>query len=132
MAVYQRTVLVVEDEPLIRMVLAETLEDEGYRVLEASNVLEAIAALGRHAKVDALITDVDMPGDLDGLDLMRLIASYDSAVTVIVTSGRYSPGEGEMTPGSRFLAKPYRLDDMVSTLQAQLAGRPSLREARLA
>lgn len=59
---YQRTVLIVEDEILIRMLLADTLLDEGHDVIEAGNVLEAVAILGQR-KIDAVVTDVDMPGE---------------------------------------------------------------------
>lgn len=54
---YQRTVLIVEDEPMIRMILADALEDEGYGVLEAETILEAAAVLGCNG-VDAVITDI--------------------------------------------------------------------------
>lgn len=115
---YQRTVLVVDDEPLIRMALADCLADEGYAVLEASNVLEAVAVLGRH-RIDALITDVDMPGALNGFDLVRLVASYGARVAMIVTSGGHSAAEIE---GERvcFLAKPYRMESILMELDNRM------------
>ncbi len=116
---YQRTVLVVDDEPLIRMTLADSLADEGYAVLEASNVLEAVAVLGRH-RIDALITDVDMPGTLNGFDLMRLVVSYGGTVAVIVTSGGHTAAEIE---GERvcFLAKPYRMETILVELENRMS-----------
>jgi len=83
---YQRTVLIVEDEVLIRIMLAEALEDEGYRVIEAGTVLEAIALLGQQ-HVDAIITDVDMPGGLTGLDLANFVHASSPGLAVVVTSG---------------------------------------------
>ncbi|WP_328518499.1 response regulator [Pararhizobium qamdonense] len=74
------------------MALSDCLADEGYAVLEASNVLEAIAALGRQ-EIDALITDVDMPGALNGFDLAKLVASYDARPAVLVTSGGHIASE---------------------------------------
>jgi DNA-binding NtrC family response regulator len=116
---YQRTILVVDDEPLIRMVLADCLADEGYAVLEASNVLEAVAVLGRH-RIDALITDVDMPGALNGFDLVRLVASYGAGIAVIVTSGGHAAPEIEAERVC-FLAKPYRLENILIELKNRLS-----------
>lgn len=115
---YQRTVLVVDDEPLIRMTLADFLADEGFAVLEASNVLEAVAVLGRH-RIDALITDVDMPGALNGFDLVKLVQSYTAGVAVIVTSGGHTAAEID---GHRvsFLAKPYRMDAILEELEKRM------------
>lgn len=115
---YQRTVLVVDDEPLIRMTLVDFLADEGFAVLEASNVLEAVAVLARH-RIDALITDVDMPGALNGFDLVKLVHSYTAGVAVIVTSGGHTPAEID---GHRvsFLAKPYRMDAILGELEKRM------------
>ena len=82
MAVSQSTILVVEDEPLLRLILIEALQDEGYRVLAASNVLEAIGYIARHAEIDGLVTDVDLPGGLSGLDYWNCSA----------IAGRIQPG----------------------------------------
>jgi CheY-like chemotaxis protein len=118
-SMYQRTVLVVDDEPLIRMTLADCLAEEGYAVLEAANVLEAVAVLSRHP-IDALITDVDMPGALNGFDLVRLVASYGAGVAMIVTSGGHSAPEFE---GEQvcFLAKPYRMDTILFELEDRMS-----------
>lgn len=124
---YQRKVLIVDDEPLIRMALSDALEDEGYAVLEACNVLEAVAVIGMH-DIDALVTDVDMPGSLNGFDLMRLVSSYGSGIAVVVTSGGHKPDECEMAPGCCFLAKPYRMEDVMQLLEslARLTTRSTL------
>jgi DNA-binding NtrC family response regulator len=106
---YQRTVLIVEDEFLIRMVLADTLADAGYDVVEAGNVLEAIAVVGCR-QIDAVITDIDMPGGLNGLDLARMLSSSHASIPVIVASGgrRLSPQD---LPGDAvFVAKPYGME----------------------
>lgn len=112
----QRTVLVVEDEPMIRMVLADALEDEGFLVIEASNVLEAVAVLGNR-QVDCLVTDIDMPGGLNGLDLVKFVRSFDVHMVVIVTSGR-TPNETELSASERFIQKPYRFQAVVEGLNA--------------
>lgn len=118
---YQRTVLIVEDELLIRMVLADTLADEGYDVVEAGNVLEAVAILGQR-KVDAVVTDVDMPGGLSGLDLARMISTTHLNVPVIVASGRHRPTSEEMPGDAIFIPKPYRADTIAAIVGEMTAG----------
>jgi CheY-like chemotaxis protein len=111
----QRTVLVADDEPMIRMMLADALEDEGFLVIEASNVLEAVAVLGnRH--VDCLVTDIDMPGGLNGLDLVRFVRGFDASMVIVVTSGRV-PNEGDLLANERFRQKPYRIDAVIADLK---------------
>lgn len=112
---YPRTVLVVDDEPLIRMSLADALMDEGYAVVEASNVLEAVEVFGMH-DIDILITDVDMPGGLNGFDLVRFVRRSCRHVSVVVTSGGSVPGEGVLEGEETFMAKPYRLDTVIARL----------------
>jgi DNA-binding NtrC family response regulator len=124
---YQCTVLIVENEFLIRMVLADTLADEGYNVVEAGNVLEAVAVLGQR-KVDAVITDVDMPGGLSGLDLAQMMSLKHAEIPIIIASGgrRLQP---EDLPGvAVFVAKPYRM----ATMMAMVSEMTSMDNRRLA
>ncbi|KAA0680915.1 response regulator [Neorhizobium sp. P12A] len=124
---YKCTVLIVEDELLIRMVLADTLDHEGYDVIEAGNVLEAIAVLG-HRKVDAVITDVDMPGGLSGLDLARMISSTHRNVPVIIASGGHRFLPEELSSDAVFIPKPYGMNaiaalvgDMTAAVKRKMA-----------
>jgi CheY-like chemotaxis protein len=80
-------VLVVEDEPLVRMDMADCLTDEGFEVIEASDADEAIKALEADGRIRLLFTDVDMPGTMDGLKLARFVADRWPPVRIIVTSG---------------------------------------------
>src|ERR1700675_4204901 len=82
------TILVVEDEVLVRMALAETLRDEGYSVLEAANADEALGVLASATPLDVVLTDVNMPGSLDGVALGRYARMTKPALKVIVVSGR--------------------------------------------
>lgn len=65
------TVIVVEDETLVRMNIAMSLEDEGYIVLEAANADDAIGLLEQHPEIRLMFTDIDMPGSMDGLSWLR-------------------------------------------------------------
>src|SRR5258708_5647926 len=82
------TVLVVEEEVLVRLSLAATLRDEGFFVLEAANADEAVAVLASSTPIDIVLTDVNMPGSLDGVALGRYVRSTRPGLKVIVVSGR--------------------------------------------
>lgn len=123
MAVSQSTILVVEDEPLIRLILIEALEDEGYRVLAASNVLEAIGHMARHAEIDGLVTDVDLPGGLSGLDLLELFSNCRPEAARIVVSGRGDLEKAALPAAVRIFAKPYSLVNVIAELDNQIAAK---------
>jgi DNA-binding NtrC family response regulator len=118
---YQRTVLIVEDEILIRMALADSLADKGYDVLEANDAHEAIAALGHHT-VDAVITDIDMPGSVNGLDLARMVAATSHGPAVIIASGGHRLSQADIPEGARFVQKPYGFNAMASMVGAMTSG----------
>jgi CheY-like chemotaxis protein len=102
----KKTVLVVEDQALIRFAVADALEDAGYAVLEASTVLEAIGHLGQHEEIDLLLTDVDMPGALNGIDLARMVAECAPRIGIIVSSARCGGDRGDLPSAARCLPKP--------------------------
>ncbi|ACS60456.1 response regulator [Rhizobium leguminosarum] len=104
-------ILVVEDEPLIRFLLSDELVDAGHTVIEAASALEAIAVLGRCDHLDVMITDVDMPGGLSGIDLMKLVRSTRPETSVWVASGR--DVRSQIDPGVFFLPKPYDYRELV-------------------
>ncbi len=81
-------VLIVEDEPLIRMYAADLLEEDGFDVVEATTARAALAILEqRNGDVSALFTDVDMPGDMNGLELAGIVYSRWPHIAILVTSG---------------------------------------------
>ncbi len=101
------TVLVVEDEVLIREDAIDVLEREGFLTLRAGTVSEALALLERRADIRAVFTDIQMPGDADGVDLARLVAEHWPDVVVLVTSGRSYGAPSDLPAASRFIPKPY-------------------------
>jgi CheY-like chemotaxis protein len=109
------TILVVEDEALIRLVAVQVLEEEGNTVYEAASVLEAVGLLASHPEIDVVFTDVNMPG-LTGLDLARLVARNYPRTGILVTSGRYSIPTRELPVGARFLPKPYPIERLARTV----------------
>jgi two-component system, response regulator PdtaR len=103
----QRTVLVVEDEFFIRMSAIATLEDAGFFVLGAKNSAEALEILSRHSEIDVLMTDVRMPGLMDGLALIAQVQMDHPAIRSIVVSGNASAEQARNAGAFGFVAKPY-------------------------
>jgi two-component system, response regulator PdtaR len=102
------TILVVEDEPLVRMDIAEQLQDMGFKVLEAANADEAIEMLGGDTEIRIVFTDVDMPGSMDGLKLAAAVRDRWPPIRIIVTSGHRNVTMNDLPADSRFFAKPYK------------------------
>lgn len=107
------TVLVVEDESLIRMAIADHLQESGFHVLEAKNADQALILLAERSDIGILFTDVDMPGSIDGVELARAARDLWSAIRIYVTSGLWRLNDGELPTDSVFVSKPYNADDLV-------------------
>jgi CheY-like chemotaxis protein len=117
-------VLVVEDDPLLRMLAVEFLKDAGFETLEAADADQAIAILESCSEVAVLFTDIDMPGSMDGLKLARVASKRWPAIDILVASGHVRLRQSELPPDSRFLGKPYSAAAMVAELHA-LIGHPA-------
>ncbi|WP_374310535.1 response regulator [Methylocella sp.] len=111
-------ILVVEDEPLVRMFGADVLEGAGFCVIEAANADEALSVLAQRSDVAAVVTDVEMPGSLDGLDLAWRIKDRWPRIGVVLTSGRWSRRRGEIPNGGAFVPKPYASSTLLSEVEA--------------
>jgi CheY-like chemotaxis protein len=101
------TVLVVEDEVLVRLDIVQSLEDGGFHVLEASNADDAIILLEAHPEVRLMFTDIDMPGSMDGLKLAAAVRNRWPPVQIIVTSGHRAMSDDHLPVVGRFFSKPY-------------------------
>jgi CheY-like chemotaxis protein len=120
----QIVVLVVEDETLVRISIVAHLEEVGFAVYEAANAEQALALLSRHEGIEALFTDVDMPGGMDGLGLAAAVRDRWPPIGVVVTSGHGEARKEQMPHGSVFVAKPYDPDRVVSA-QKVVANQPA-------
>ncbi|WP_428428005.1 response regulator [Pararhizobium sp.] len=98
--------LVVDDEPLILMDTADMLADEGYAVVEATTADKAYEFLNRHSSLQLLVTDVQMPGELDGFDLARVVAERWPHICVVIASGAAVPAAGDVPQNATFISKP--------------------------
>ena len=117
----QGQILVVEDDVLMRTMIAEELRGAGLSVIEAASADEALSCFAAGAAIDLLFTDVQMPGSIDGLELARRVSRLRPALPVIVTSGAGRPSAG--VAGS-FLPKPYDIERAVSTVLDMLGAPP--------
>ena len=121
-------VLVVEDWPIVRMVLVEMLEDEGFKVREASNLAQALAIAGGPAGCSVLVTDLDLGlPDLDGFGMAALVQSVVPGLPVLFVSGRQWRLEAHAcTANQRTLCKPFTKDKLVALVRELLPNRAGL------
>ena len=113
-------VLLVEDEPLVRMLGVDVLEDAGFTVVEASNATEALRALETRTDVRVLFTDVNMPGELDGLELARLVHQRWPEIRLLIASGQVFPKPDELPDSGQFVPKPWEPSAVVRRIQAMI------------
>lgn len=112
------SILIVEDEPLVRLCAVEVLEDAGYQVIEAASADEAIAILESRRDIRVIFTDIHMPGSMDGLKLAHAVRHRWPPIKIIVTSGREKIASEDLPEGGRFFAKPYDPAKLKDTLRA--------------
>jgi len=111
-------VLIVEDEPLVRLCAVEAVEGAGFEVIEAANADDAIRILESRTDIRVVFTDMHMPGSMDGLKLAHAVRNRWPPIKIIVTSGRERIAERELPTGGRFFAKPYDPAEIQDTLRA--------------
>jgi CheY-like chemotaxis protein len=119
------TVLVVEDEPLIRAHLVAMLEDKGCKTFEAGSAAQAIAVLERNSDITVVFTDVQMPGTMDGIALARYVRKRWPPTIIVVSSGKAPPAPGVLAEDIPFLSKPFedrRLSEVIGHVRERLAG----------
>ncbi|CAN7318602.1 response regulator [Devosia sp. LjRoot3] len=113
-------ILVVEDEPLVSMALVDDLEATGFVVLEAANAAAAVKLLESRNDIRLIITDVDMPGSMDGLMLAAAVADRWPPIRIIVVSGHRDVEISDIPTGSAFYSKPYRTAEIIETMNQML------------
>lgn len=109
--------LVVEDEPLLRMMAVDLAEDAGFEVVEAANAAEAVAILEARADIRIVFTDVAMPGGMDGMRLAACIRDRWPPIEIIMTSGHVRPDPAALPTRTEFFAKPYRHDQVTAAMR---------------
>ncbi|WP_020177389.1 response regulator [Methyloferula stellata] len=112
--------MIVEDDGLQRFFLTDMLEDQGMRVLQAANALEAIKQIETHPEIQLLFTDIQLAGEIDGLDLLRIVHLRWPHVSLLTTSGRLHPHYAELPSEARFISKPVQEGEMLKEMNALL------------
>ena len=116
------TVLVVEDEILLRMCATEAMQDDGLSTFEADAGSDALTILDSHPEIQVVFTDINIHGAMNGLQLAQEVARKHPNVQVVITSGRRRPAIAEMPHGALFVPKPYPLEQLTG-LVGQLCKR---------
>ncbi|MFT8722285.1 MAG: ATP-binding protein [Acetobacter malorum] len=123
----QMQVLVVEDDAAIRDIVVTILGMAGHRVLEAGDGEQAFdVAAAAKGRIDLLVTDIQLPGPLDGVTLSRVLAGRDAGLAVVYMSGELtvdSPPPPGALAGARLLPKPFRRDGLMEAVTAALSAR---------
>ena len=115
-------VLLVEDEALLRMFVSDLLRDEGgFKVIEAADADEALTLLEATGDdVRVLVTDVEMPGSMDGFTFTRVVHKAWPHIGFVVLSGRMAPQRGEVPEGALFFPKPFRAEALIKAVRSVL------------
>src|SRR2546421_8589691 len=113
-------VLVVEDEMLLRMRAVDMVEDAGFTSVEAVNADEAVAILESRSDIALLLTDIQMPGSMDGLKLAHAVHERWPDIKIVLVSGQVKPSDSERPAHSRFFGKPLVVEQMIVELQAMV------------
>jgi CheY-like chemotaxis protein len=113
-------VLVVEDEMLLRMRAVDMVEDAGYTSLEAVDADEAVAILESRSDIALLLTDIQMPGSMDGLGLAHAVHDRWPPIKIILVSGQLKLTSADMPANSRFFCKPLEPKVMIAQMQRMI------------
>lgn len=101
------TILIVEDEPLLLMDAVDMVEEAGFEAVEASNADQAVEILASRGDIPIVLTDIDMPGSMDGVKLAHFVRDRWPPIEIIVVSGHRRVSAEEMPERGLFFSKPY-------------------------
>ena len=105
---------------MTRIVAADALADRGIMAWEAADADEALEVLEEHPRIAVVFTDVNMPGDMDGLALAHVVSVARPDVKIIVTSGAVTVADDELPDRGTFLPKPYPTERLVNIVSDKL------------
>jgi CheY-like chemotaxis protein len=117
--------LVVDDEPGVRMLVAEVLEELGYSSIEASDGVSGLKVLRSDVRVDLLITDVGLPGGLNGRQMAEAARATRPDLKVLFITGyaqNAAIGNGHLEPSMQVLTKPFAMDMLAARIRSVIAG----------
>jgi PAS domain S-box-containing protein len=114
------TVLIVDDEPTVRMLMTEVLEDLGYRAIEASDGASALKLLQSDVRIDLLVTDVGLPGGINGRQVADAGRAVRTDLKVLFITGYAENAvvsHGHLAPGMQVMTKPFGMDELASRIK---------------
>jgi CheY-like chemotaxis protein len=117
-------VVVVDDEPTLRMLMSEALQELGYTAIEASDGVAGLKVLQSSRRVDLLVTDVGLPGGINGRQLADAGRSLRPGLKVLFITGYAENavvGHGHLDPGFHILTKPFAMETLASRIRDLLA-----------
>lgn len=107
---------------MIRMVAADALADYGLVAWEAGDADEALELLKQHPSISLLFTDVNLPGDLSGIELARRVHEERPTVELVITSGGSIVANDDLPDHGTFIRKPYPIDRLLQIVATKLEG----------
>src|ERR1700754_2035217 len=110
-------VLVVEDEPLLRMTTVDIVEEAGFPTLEAANAKQAIQLLENRPDIRIILSDIDMPPGMNGMALVAMVRRRWPPIAIILVSGHVVAAEVDIPDGGKFFSKPFHPAELVATLE---------------
>jgi CheY-like chemotaxis protein len=123
------TVLVVDDEPTVRMLVTDVLEDLGYIALEAADSIEGLKVLRSDVRIDLLISDVGLPGGMNGRQMADAGREVRPDLRVLFITGyaeNAAIGNGQLAPGMAVMTKPFDMDQLAARISEMIkAEHPS-------
>jgi len=120
---FGETVLVVDDEPTVRMLITEVLSESYYRILEAGDGLAALKILETDRRIDLLITDVGLPGGMNGrqvADAARVLRKDLKVLFITGYAENAAVGNGHLDPGMEILAKPFAMSTLANKVREMI------------
>jgi signal transduction histidine kinase len=120
------TVLVIDDEPTVRALIVDVLNEAGYRVLEADDGPSGLAILQSAARIDLLVTDVGLPGGMNGRQVADAARTTRAGLRVLFVTGyaeNAAVGNGQLDPGMEVITKPFAMTALTSKV-SEILDRP--------
>jgi CheY-like chemotaxis protein len=118
-------VVVVDDEPTVRMLVVEVVEELGYIALEAADAPSGLKILQSDTRIDLLITDVGLPGGMNGRQLAESVRVTRPDLKILFITGYAENaviGNGQLSPGMQVLTKPFEIEALIARISEMIQG----------
>jgi CheY-like chemotaxis protein len=124
LARWGETVLVVDDEPSVRLLVVEILQDLGYATIEAADGASGLRVLRSDARIDLLVSDVGLPGGMNGRQMADAAREARPGLKVLFITGYNEDaalGHGRLAPGTQVLSKPFSMETLAARVRGLIA-----------